>query len=81
MTDPKCVRQTLGSHMTRAGCDLTVVQLMLGHAPSSGLKLTLGVYGDADALLDRKRDAIRQLENWYQEQRQPAQRSLGQKTG
>lgn len=79
--DPKCVRQTLGSHMTRAGCDLTIVQLMLRHAPSGGLKLTLGVYGDADALLDRKREAICQLENWYQEQRRPAQQPFGQNVG
>lgn len=79
VADPKCVRQTLGSHMTRAGCDLTIVQLMLRHTPSGGLKLTLGVYGDADALLGRKRAALKQLESWYQEQRQPVQRTLAQK--
>lgn len=81
VAEPKCVRQTLDSHMIRAGCDLTIIQLMLRHAPSGGLKLTLGVYGDADALLDRKRDAIRQLESWYQEQREPAKRSFKQEVG
>ncbi len=38
------------------------------------MALTLGVYGDEKALLDRKRQAVRQLEKWVADERENALR-------
>lgn len=78
--DPKCVRQTLASHMTQADCDMTIVQLMLRHTPQGGMKLTTGPYGDKSALLNRKRAAIQRTLTWYSEQRAEAAKQMKAKT-
>ena len=39
------------------------------HKPAGGMALTLGTYGDAGALLERKCQAIDQLERWVTSQR------------
>ena len=67
--DPKCLRLTFNSHLERSGCDLTLAVLLMRHAPPGGMKLTVGVYGDEKALLDRKRQTVGGLEKWVAEQR------------
>ena len=56
---------------SRAGIDLTLVSLLIRHTLKGRMALTLGVYGDAGALLVRKRQAIGQMTRWIAEQRKP----------
>ncbi|MCZ6445681.1 MAG: hypothetical protein O6758_05800, partial [Planctomycetota bacterium] len=48
--------------------DLTLVSLLMRHTPVGGMKLTLETYGDPDAILARKREAIEKLTAWYRQQ-------------
>ncbi|MCZ6543412.1 MAG: site-specific integrase [Planctomycetota bacterium] len=76
--DRKCLRTTFGSHLMRAQdkakgrrgreVDLTLVSLLMRHTPVGGMKLTLETYGDPDAILARKREAIEKLTAWYRQQ-------------
>ncbi len=70
--DPKCLRKTFDSFLTRADVDLTVVSLLMRHTPRGGMNLTLGVYGDHDALLARKRAAVDRMVRWIEKQQKPA---------
>ena len=45
--------------------------------PPDGMELTLGVYGDASALLKRKRVAVGRLLDWVRQQRNSAATSAG----
>ena len=47
------------------------------HRPPGGLDLTLGVYGDRDALLKRKRTAIERMVRWIEGQREKAKAASG----
>lgn len=67
--DPKCLRKTYDSFLMHAGVDLTLVSLLMRHTPRGGLRLTLGVYGDERALLQRKQQAIAQMVSWYRQQK------------
>jgi integrase len=67
--DPKCLRKTFDSFLMHAGVDLTLVSLLMRHTPRGGLRLTLGVYGDERALLQKKRQAIAQMVSWYRQQK------------
>ena len=66
--DRKCLRTTFGSHQNRARVDLTIISLLMRHTPVGGMKLTLETYGDPDAILARKREAIEKLTAWYHQQ-------------
>ena len=70
--DPKCLRPTFNSHLERSGCDLTLTSLLMRHTPAGGMKLTLGIYGDEKALLERKRQAVCHLEKWVADERKNA---------
>ena len=52
--DPKCLRKTYDSFLLHSGVDLTLVCLLMRHTPPGGLRLTLGVYGDERALMQKK---------------------------
>ncbi len=66
--DRKCLRTTFGSHLNRARVDLTLISLLMRHTPVGGMKLTMETYGDRDAILTRKRNAIEKLTAWYRQQ-------------
>ena len=68
--DPKCLRLTFNSHLERSGCDLTLAMLLMRHTPPGGMKLTVGVYGNEKALLDRKRQTVRDLHKWVAAERE-----------
>ncbi len=70
--DPKCLRKTYGSFLTRADVDLTLVSLLMRHAPAGGMALTLGVYGDQQALLAKKRQAAERMLRWVEDQARSA---------
>ncbi len=65
----KGLRRTFDVWLLKAGVDLIDVMMLMRHTPPGGMSMTLGVYGDPDALLKRKREAVRELENWVAEQR------------
>ena len=67
--DAKAIRKTFGSHLTRSGVELTLVSLLMRHTPSGGMALTVGVYGDQEALLVKKRQAIRRMLEWIELER------------
>ena len=66
--DRKCLRTTFGSLLNRVGVDLTLISLLMRHTPVGGMRLTLETYGDRDAILARKRNAIGKLTAWYRQQ-------------
>ena len=66
---PKALRKTFCSMLLAAGVDPVDTLLLMRHRPPAGLGLTLGVYADQMALLDRKRAAIGGLMTWLEEQR------------
>ena len=53
-----------------AGVHPVDVMLLMRHAQPGGMQLTLGLYGDEAALLQRKRQAIASMMGWIRRQRQ-----------
>ena len=53
------------------------VMLLMRHTPPGGMALTLGVYGDQDALLTRKRLAIARMVAWIETQQKKAKAASG----
>ena len=51
---------------------LTLVSLLMRHAPAGGMALTLGVYGDQQALLAKKRQAAERMLRWVEDQARSA---------
>ncbi len=75
--DGKCLRKTFDSFLSRSGCDLLLVSLLMRHTPPAGLKLTLGTYGDHDELLRRQRQAAESMVRWIETQRENANAKTG----
>lgn len=73
MATPKALRKTFDSLLLRAGVDPIDVLLLMRHQPPAGMGLTLGVYADKGALLERKRASIDKLTRWVERQRWTSQ--------
>ena len=67
--DPKCLRKTFDSFLMRAKVGLEMTGLLMRHTFPGGLKLTVDVYGDEEALLDMKREAVGRMVRWIESQR------------
>ncbi len=68
--DRKCLRNTLDSFLLLAGVHPVDVMLLMRHAQPGGMQLTLGLYGDDAALLQRKRQAISSMMGWVRRKQQ-----------
>ena len=68
--DRKCLRNTLDSFLLHAGVHPVDVMLLMRHAQPGGMQLTLGLYGDEAALLQRKRQAIGSMMGWIRREQQ-----------
>ncbi len=75
--DAKALRKTFDSFLSRSGCDLLLVSLLMRHTPPAGLKLTLGTYGDHDELLRRQATAVESMVRWIESQREVANAKTG----
>ena len=75
--DPKGLRKTFDSLLLLAGIDPIDVTLLMRHRPPAGMALTLGTYGDPNALLRRKRSAIDRMMSWIETQRALAKTASG----
>lgn len=75
--DLKCLRRTFDSMLLHAGVDPIDVTVLMRHRPPGGMELTLGVYGDDNALLKRKRAAVDRMLRWVEKQRKTTQTRTG----
>ena len=73
----KALRRTFDVWLLKAGVDPIDVCLLMRHTPPGGMALTLGVYGDPDALLKRKRAALAMMARWIDAQRSDVEAATG----
>ena len=73
----KGLRRTFDVWLLKAGADLIDVCMLMRHRPPGGMDLTLGVYGDPDALLKRKRAALGTMARWIDAQRTDVEAATG----
>ena len=63
--------------LLKAGVDPIDVCMLMRHRLPGGLDLTLGVYGDPDALLKRKRAALGTMARWIEAERTDVEAATG----